>query len=360
MKVSPEEYELLFRIESVTSYFCSQLFMYQYSRLGCLVIHENKTWEAYLPKRIMQRCLTEGVELFSSPEKFKEYVKQCDIYQKEGESLLKRYSSFPKVLTESQFKEIADVTKRMWVHKYKNEFYYSDLAYEESKKGRNLILKENLNKLEKIKNEQRQIHTLFFFGNDALLNRVLSKTAQQFKLPKEMVDYLSYENILDLFHGKKIDSEEIKERSVFYALIGEKGVTKSVGEKRLLKFIEFFEEKDSNEIKGVVAYKGEVVGRAIVVPTKIKFTKKSISEIFSKMKKGDILVVNTTSPEITLLCNKASGIVTDQGGMGSHAAIISREFKIPCIVGTKYATQLIKTGEVIKIDGNKGVVEKIK
>ena len=54
---------------------------------------------------------------------------------------------------------------------------------------------------------------------------------------------------------------------------------------------------------------------------------------------------------------KASAIVTDEGGMASHSAIVSRELGIPCIIGTGLATKLIKTGQKLKVNANEGLVE---
>ena len=53
-------------------------------------------------------------------------------------------------------------------------------------------------------------------------------------------------------------------------------------------------------------------------------------------------------------------IITDEGGITSHAAVVSREFGIPCIIGTKNATRMLKTGDMVEIDTEKGVVRKIK
>jgi pyruvate,water dikinase len=53
---------------------------------------------------------------------------------------------------------------------------------------------------------------------------------------------------------------------------------------------------------------------------------------------------------------KASAIITDQGGILSHAAIVARELKIPCIVGTVDATKKLKNGQIVTVDANKGVV----
>ena len=61
-----------------------------------------------------------------------------------------------------------------------------------------------------------------------------------------------------------------------------------------------------------------------------------------------------------IFTEKAGAIVTDEGGLTSHAAIVSRELKIPCIVGTKIATKILKDGDIVEVDAENGIVRKIK
>jgi pyruvate,water dikinase len=82
---------------------------------------------------------------------------------------------------------------------------------------------------------------------------------------------------------------------------------------------------------------------------------KSAKEI-NKVKKGDILVTPTTSPDFVPAMKLAAAIVTDQGGITSHAAIVSRELGIPCVVGTKNATRKLKDNQLIIVDGREGKV----
>ena len=103
-------------------------------------------------------------------------------------------------------------------------------------------------------------------------------------------------------------------------------------------------------IKGNSACLGKAIGRA-----KIVFSKEEIN----KVKKGDILMTTMTSPDYIMAMKKASAIVTDEGGITCHAAIISRELGVPCIVGTGNATKIFKEGDLVKVDANKGIVEKI-
>jgi len=83
-------------------------------------------------------------------------------------------------------------------------------------------------------------------------------------------------------------------------------------------------------------------------------------EDMGKMEEGDILVSTATTPSIVPAIRKAGAIITDEGGITCHAAIVSREFKIPCVVGTKIATKVLKDGDLVEVDANKGVIKIIK
>lgn len=83
---------------------------------------------------------------------------------------------------------------------------------------------------------------------------------------------------------------------------------------------------------------------------------KQISEI----KEGEILVSSMTIPDFLPAIKKAAAIVTNEGGILCHAAIIARELKKPCIVGTKFATHILRDGDLVEVDANKGIVTYIK
>ncbi len=102
-------------------------------------------------------------------------------------------------------------------------------------------------------------------------------------------------------------------------------------------------------IKGFSAYRGKVTGRVRRVVNLYQ-----LREVHS----GEILVTIMTRPQYNQYFGKLKAIVTDEGGILSHAAIVSRELKIPCIVGTKIATQIFKNGDQIEVDANKGIVKK--
>ena len=74
------------------------------------------------------------------------------------------------------------------------------------------------------------------------------------------------------------------------------------------------------------------------------------------MQQGDIIVPSMTRPEFVPAMKKAAGIITDEGGITSHAAIVSRELGIPCIIGTKIATKVLKDGDLVELKGTHGLI----
>ena len=101
-------------------------------------------------------------------------------------------------------------------------------------------------------------------------------------------------------------------------------------------------------IKGIPASQGKVRGKVRVILS---------SEGFSKFEAGEILVTRSTSPDWTPLLAVAKAVVTDTGGALCHAAIISREYGIPAVVGTQNATEVLKDGQEIEVNGSEGLVK---
>ena len=100
-------------------------------------------------------------------------------------------------------------------------------------------------------------------------------------------------------------------------------------------------------LKGIAASQGQAEGAV-----KIAFTIKDNA----KFEEGDVLVTKMTEHSMVPIMIRASAIITDVGGITCHAAIVSREMGIPCVVATKEATKMLKDGQMVKVDGTKGEV----
>jgi phosphoenolpyruvate synthase/pyruvate phosphate dikinase len=102
---------------------------------------------------------------------------------------------------------------------------------------------------------------------------------------------------------------------------------------------------------GTVAYPGEVKGKVKIINTPTDMV---------KMERGDILIATTTNPNLMPAIRLAKAMVTEEGGLTCHAAIVSRELRIPCVVGVKAVAHALKDGDLAEVDANKGVVKIIK
>ncbi|MFH0969535.1 MAG: PEP-utilizing enzyme [Patescibacteria group bacterium] len=175
---------------------------------------------------------------------------------------------------------------------------------------------------------------------------VADALSKKLTLDRKTAEWLLYEDLNDKLNQKEIINR--KNKSVFmFSQESSKGMfMPEIEAKKIIK--EFFKIKKAEEIKGMVASRGLVNGKVCIV---LK------NEDFHKFLKGDILVTNMTRPEFLPLVKKAIAIITDDGGITCHAAIISRELKIPCVVGTKIATKVLKDGQLVEVDANKGVVK---
>ncbi|MBV9229867.1 MAG: PEP-utilizing protein, partial [Chloroflexi bacterium] len=106
--------------------------------------------------------------------------------------------------------------------------------------------------------------------------------------------------------------------------------------------------KKTGELTGLAASPGVIEGIARNVTS---------LEQFDQVKEGEILVCRMTNPAWVVLFTKIVGLVTDAGGVTSHPAVVSREFGIPAVVGTSNATERIKTGDRVRVNGSTGTVE---
>lgn len=108
-------------------------------------------------------------------------------------------------------------------------------------------------------------------------------------------------------------------------------------------------DTDVRKIQGQIAWTGRARGKVKLVVE---------GGHIEEFKEGEVLVTEMTTPDFVLAMKKAVAIVTDEGGVTCHAAIVARELKKPCIIGTKIATQVLKDGDEVEVDADEGVVRK--
>ncbi len=147
----------------------------------------------------------------------------------------------------------------------------------------------------------------------------------------------------------------ISKRRRGFALFNSKLYTLQQLNRELQKRHIFLEEEEKakkvTELKGMPANKGIAKGTVRIILSK---------EQFRTFKENEVLVAEMTEPTFIPLMKKASAILTDEGGITSHAAITSRELNKPCIVGIKNATRVLKNGNLVEVNADKGTVRILK
>jgi len=180
------------------------------------------------------------------------------------------------------------------------------------------------------------------------LKKLFDEIARRSKLPVNDLFLMTEKETEELIEtGKKPDLTKRRKPFIYLKYHDNERVLEGAQVKDFAKKLE--KESISEEVRGIPASKGLVRGRAKII--------KNPDEIV-KVKKGDILITSMTRPDYVPAMERAGAIVTDEGGVLCHAAIVSRELGKPCVIGTKNATDVFKDDELVEVDADKGVVRK--
>lgn len=203
---------------------------------------------------------------------------------------------------------------------------------------------------------------LLFFARATILR----EAAQRLRFSPEEITMLSSDEIVALLLNKRQQKDLeilINERMKGYAIvIINDNVTTTFGEQA-----ELLQHTVADKYKGnSVVDKSEKRQRVIKGTPASLGTAQGVVKVLTdyreveKVDRGDILVASMTTPDFIVAMEKSAAFITDEGGVTCHAAIIAREFGVPCIVGTGNATTLLKDGDIVEIDAKKGLVTLIK
>ena len=351
-------YQRLFQVGAMP-YIISDTFSEHYRTLKCLLVYSKNTWISFLPKSTIEETLNSGVEIFGSKILFSSYQKEFNEYKIISSEFFENTIKQEKISKE-EVSKFLEFTADLFVYYSKTEFFYTDKAFLGS--ASSPILKKSLVAMEQIKNSGREYLNKIFFGSESYLSRFLSILGKQFAVDPKILTCYNRQEILSLFDNEKIAQPTIENRSKSYLMFGDGQnfitLDGDSAESIISDFLEPSTERGV-EIKGISANTGKVKGRVRIILLGYD-TFDQLKHEIDEMKQGEILVAETTSPEFIVACHKAGAIITNQGGLMSHAAIVSREMNIPCIVGTGNATEILNNGDLVEVDGDSGIVKILK
>lgn len=194
-----------------------------------------------------------------------------------------------------------------------------------------------------------------FAYSNAKAKPLLEKIAKKYGITYEDITFITGDELIEsLKRGELIvPKEEINSRKRRFGLFLHNKKVYILNEKECDGV--FGKEKISTRkvkiLKGSMACAGKAKGEVCIVKNFLDF---------SKFKPNGILVAHSTTPNYIILMHMAKAFLTQEGGITSHAAIVSREMKKPCIVGIKNLMQELKDGDIVEVDADKGIVKIIK
>lgn len=187
----------------------------------------------------------------------------------------------------------------------------------------------------------------YFDSNDKLMRASLIALYPELK---------GYENCILKSEIKNPPSlEMLKARKKSFVVIGEEFAEQTTIREYLTKHPEYhfhieIPPADSSTLIGQVGNKGYAKGIVRIMKRK---------EQIGEAQEGDIIVSTMTTPDFVPAMQKAAAIITDEGGITCHAAIVARELNKPCVIGTKFATEILKDGDEVEVDADNGIVTKL-
>lgn len=200
-----------------------------------------------------------------------------------------------------------------------------------------------------LKNYRKEVSFYAYF----FLGKIMKELARRAGLSMNQMNQIMH---FEMKYFDKIDVGELNERHKFSIMyLKDAKITITTGEKAK-KYLEkqkfeLVKKNNTGILTGTTAFAGTAKGVVKIV---------NHPEEMAKLNVGDIMVAHTTFPSLVPAMKKAGAIVTDDGGVTCHAAIVARELKKPCVVGTKTATKDLKDGDNVLVDANTGIVKKIK
>jgi phosphohistidine swiveling domain-containing protein len=359
-KINPQDYDYLWTVHHQTYLFNSIILIDEYLKRDFIVYLTQDFSTFYVSKTARKRLSELGLIFFRN--KFSGYALKVKREIHEGKIFLnlQRNLKLSKMKSDElagHFLRAVLFTQKMFSYYFWTEYFCLDKVAEiiKSQPATSLgkLLSKRINQMGQLKYQQRELLNVLFFSNK-FMSRYYHEIARHLHFSADQVNNYNFRELVDLLKGK---GAAIFDRTD--VVKGKFNAWQDISGKKAKKIIDQFEKFDPNSrvIKGqpgnVGYYKGIV--KKVDFSLKAEITNRQIKE----MKKGEVLVSGSTGPEMILACKKAGAIITDEGGITSHAAIVSRELKIPSVIATKIATRVLKDGDVVEVDADHGIINRL-
>ncbi len=385
MDIINNKYTFLWRENYIDYLWATNVTVPAYFQKEGILIYEHHQLSAYATKKELKCAAEIGKDLFNNDGYKNVFVQLKSVVEKNRDTVSQYAKQYLRELSNKELLKSYEnlfESMRNFVNQYKyTEPYYlinieedldKLLQVKESDQERRAHLKVKLlssaneqdNKtnrlvrfIHKISKERFEAKRIDAAMSDCAENLLEETARRSFMAVTQISSFTKKELEQLLLDNVKPGINAVNKRKQAFALkISDRNIKEYIGEEfNDFKILIIPESQSINkQIMGSTAFPGRVTGKAIVLP--IISTTEEYKEFIDEFKGGSILVAPMTSPELVPIFKKVLAIVTDEGGITSHAALIAREMKIPCIVGTSYATKLIRNDMELLVDATNAQV----
>lgn len=324
--------------------------------IGEKVIHFNG-------KNLRAATSKQAIKLCSDKKKFQKSINNFAKIKIEVEKAFRELNG--KEDKPQLVKKFFEVTRK--ADEYYGTFDF-DMSVEMENSLKNQDVLKNLHTLLNLKNEVKEFVNPYFLVGDNLFRKEIKKIGKIFGVDDTEIFLYTEKEILALYNGHKVSKEELTKRKKATVVASYKGKLYSYfGDEALdiLEKLRNITNSNKDSIKGEVAFrtKEKIVGRVRIFDLNFDRVMEDVKNLARELEGKNekvILVTKATTPEMGPIFKKFSAIISEYGGISTHAAIISRELKIPCIIGAKYATTILKENDLVEVDTSNGVVKVLK
>ncbi|MES2225794.1 MAG: PEP-utilizing enzyme [Patescibacteria group bacterium] len=353
MKINPADYVFTFEAQGTTFQF-EDIDSSYYTPEGSLIVGKDGVVRTYIAKEAIKRM-----------QEFGESQKPSDLYaivasiQAVRDSVLVETSEYAgkETFTIDDARHMFDQLASLFRDYFYFDFSNWDTVFQKSKSDPEMM--EMVRLVEQYKNELRAYFDPIMFTDDGYYAVLLGHVSKVSGVSREELNWYREAEIYNLFDGMRVSPEDIAWRKKGYVFQKDDGI-------QVFSDIEAQEIMQSlatpasiaQTLSGKIAHaagKDKVAGNVRLILRDYSDVS-VLKESMRRMQEGEILVSQSTDPELLEAMKKATAIVTDVGGMLSHAAITARELNIPCVVGTERASKMLKDGQRVEIDLRTGEI----
>lgn len=351
-KYTSEDYHLWFQATGINFLF-TDLCARFYSQFNSVVVSTKGQYRYYVHTQDMASAEKTYKDLYQSVSTI-EKISRSFLESKHNLLHLKDEIVGKDKVTEIDFEKFVDSAAHMFNEYSKFDHVYTDYLFKDTRPN----IQEFITLVLEKKNVFREDINAIFFDEDSCLTVLVKFIARQLNVSNEDIYYSSIESIRGFLSGKEFIKTGTEHSD--YALVrDENQYTYFFGAEATDFISKFVVQKDLSNVSNLqgisVSKKGVVQGMVQKIVIDYTNLKESVRAL-SSVPDGCVLVTDSTIPEMLPVMSKSLAIITDMGGMLSHAAITSRELNIPCVIGTKDATRVLKTGDMVEVDADNGIV----